>query len=195
MKTLLVTAALAAAVIPTAATAQAIPGAVIAVVDLDRVTRDCTACKSAAATLQGRATALQNRQRALVAPLETEGKAIRDAAEALKGKPADAALEARAKAWEAKRNSAAQELQRTQDQLQRDQQYISQQVASKLVPIYSQVMTRRGANMLIEVGTTLATGSTLDVTNDILAALNTALPSVQTNAPAATQQRQQPQGR
>ena len=195
MKTLLVTAAFAAAIVPTVATAQAIPAAVIAVVDLDRVTRDCNACKSAAATLQSRATALQNRQRALVAPLESEGKAIRDAAQALQGKPADAALEARAKAWETKRNNAAQEVQRMGDQLQRDQQYISQQVASKLGPIYSQVMQRRGANVLVEVGTTLAASNAVDVTNDILTALNTALPSVQTNAPAATQQRQQPQGR
>jgi len=198
MKTLLVTAALAAAIVPTAASAQAIPGAVIAVVDIDRVTTDCTACKAATATLRSRATALQNRERTLAAPLETEGKAIRDAAEALKGKPADAALEARAKAWEAKRASAAQEIERSRLQLQRDQQYISQQVATKLQAIYSQVMTRRGANLLVDVSNTLATSITLDVTNDLLAALNTALPSVQMNAPAQTQQRQQrqqPQGR
>ncbi len=195
MKTLLVTAALAATIVPTVATAQAIPAAVIGIVDLERVTSQCTACKAATATLQSRATALQNRERALSAPLETEGKAIRAAAEALNGKPADAALEARAKAWEAKRSSAAQEIQRTQAQLQRDQQYITQQIAAKLAPIYSQVMTRRGANLLVEVGNTLAVSGTVDVTNDILAALNAALPSVQTNAPAATQQRQQPQGR
>ena len=195
MKTLLVTAALAAAIFPTVATAQAIPAAVVGIVDLDRVTSQCTACKAANATLQSRATALQNRERALSAPLETEGKAIRAAAEALNGKPADAALEARAKAWEARRSSAAQEIQRTQEQLQRDQQSISRQIAAKLAPIYSQVMQRRGANLLVEVSNTLAVSGTVDVTNDILAALNTALPSVQTNAPAATQQRQQPQGR
>ena len=195
MKILLVTAALAAAIVPTVATAQAIPPAVVGIVDLDRVTRDCTACKAATATLRSRATALQNRERALSAPLETEGKAIRAAAEALKGKPADAALEARARAWEAKRSSAAQEIQRTQVQLQRDQEYITQQIATKLAPIYSQVMTRRGANLLVDVGNTVAVSGTIDVTNDVLAALNTALPSVQTNAPAATPQRQQPQGR
>ena len=45
-------------------------------------------------------------------------------------------------------------------------------------------MTRRGANLMVEVGTTLASGASLDVTNDVLAALNAALPSVQTTAPA-----------
>ena len=196
MKSLTVTAALAAAILPTAASAQAIPGAVIAVVDIDKVSRECNACKSAAATLQSRATGLQNRQRTLAAPLETEGKAIQTAIDALQGKPADAALEARVKAWETKRNTAAQELDRSREQLQRDQAYIGQQITAKLGPIYSQVMQRRGANMMVEVGTTLATSSALDVTNDVLTALNAALPSVQTNAPAATQQRQQrPQGR
>ena len=128
MKSLLVTAAFAAAIVPTAATAGAIPAAVIAVVDLDRVTRDCNACKSAAATLQSRQR-LSRRQRRRSRPSKLKVRR-RDAAQALQGKPADAALEARAKAWETKRNNAAQEVQRMGDQLQRDQQYISQQVAS-----------------------------------------------------------------
>jgi len=37
---------------------------------------------------------------------------------------------------------------------------------------------------MVEVGSTLATGASLDVTADVLAALNAALPSVQTTAPA-----------
>jgi Skp family chaperone for outer membrane proteins len=46
-------------------------------------------------------------------------------------------------------------------------------------------MQRRGANLLVEVGATLATSTSVDVTNDVLAALNAALPSVSTQAPAA----------
>jgi len=46
-------------------------------------------------------------------------------------------------------------------------------------------MQRRGANLMVEQGTTLATSTTLDVSNDVLAALNTALPTIQTTAPAA----------
>ena len=49
-------------------------------------------------------------------------------------------------------------------------------------------MQRRGANVMVEQGATLATGANLDVTNDVLAALNTALPSVATTAPAAPAQ-------
>jgi outer membrane protein len=189
MKTYLLSAAIAASIlIPTMASAQAVPAAVVAVVDLDRVTRDCTACKTASGALRSQATALQSREKALATPLETEQKAIQAAVDALKGKEPDAALQARAKAWETKRQQAAQELSRGQQQLQRNQQYIQKQISDKLGPIYQQVMQRRGANMLMEVGSTLATSNSIDVTNDVLTALNTAMPSLQTTAPAQAQQ-------
>jgi outer membrane protein len=175
-----------------AANAQAIPPATVAVVDLERVTSECTACKTAAATLRSQVTALQTRETSLSTPLATEQKSIQAAVDALAGKQPDAALQARAKAWETKRQQAAQELARQQDQIKRNQAYISQQIQTKLGPIYQQVMQRRGANVMVEAGSTLATSTTVDVTGDVLAALNAALPSVQTTAPAAAQQ---PQGR
>lgn len=194
MKTLLISASLvAAAVLPSAAQAQAIPAAVIAVVDLDKVTSTCNSCKTAAAALRSQAQGLQTRQQALAGPLETEGKAIQTALDALNGKEPDAALKARATAWQTKRDQAAQELQAQQTQVQRNQQYIQKQISDKLGPIYTQVMQRRGANMMVEIGQTLASGQTLDVTNDVVAALNTALPSISTTAPA--QPRPATQGR
>ena len=81
-----------------------------------------------------------------------------------------------------------------QVQIQRNQQYIQQQVATKLGPIYQQVMQRRGATIMIETGSTLAAASSVDVTNEVLAALNTAMPTINTTGPAQPQQ-QQPQGR
>ena len=195
MKTYLIPVALAASMLaPAAANAQAVPGAVIAVVDLERVTSTCNACKTARTALQGQLTALQNREKTLAGPLETEGRSIKAAVDALKGKPVDATLQARADAWEQKRAQAAQELSRQQNQIQRNQGYITQQISAKLNPIYQQVMQRRGANILMEVGNTLATSTAVDVTNDVLTALNAALPSIQTTAPAQPPQ-QQPQGR
>ena len=194
MKNILLCAAAATAVIaPAAATAQAVPAAVVAVVDLGRVTSDCTACRTAANALRGQVTALQGRERSLTAPLETEQKSIQAAIDALKGAQPDAALQARARAFEQKRQQAAQQLQREQAQVERNQAHIRQQIATRLGPIYQQVMQRRGANLLVETGTTLATSTTVDVTSDVLAALNTALPSVQTTAPAQAQAA--PQGR
>ena len=190
-----ISAALAAAALaPSAALAQTVPPAIIAVVDLDRVQQQCTACRGARTALQTQANAIKSRETALTAPLQTEGKAIQAAIDALKGKEPDAALQARVRAFETKRQQGAQELANRTQQFQRNQAHVAQQIQAKLGPIYQQVMTRRGANVMVEIGTTLASGSALDVTNDVLAALNAALPSVSATAPAAPAQ-QQPQGR
>ena len=192
MKTLLISAAVAAAAIaPSAATAQALPNAVVAVVDLDRVTAECNACKTAQAALKSQVQSYQGREQALAAPLETEQKSIQAAIDALKGKEPDAALKARVESFQNKQQQAARELSTQQQQIQRNQQYIQKQIQDKLNPIYQQVMQRRGANLLVEVGTTLATAQNVDVTNDVLAALNAALPTLVTTAPAAPA----PQGR
>lgn len=192
MKTLLVSAAFAAALLtPAAASAQALPAAVVAVVDLDRVTAECNACKTAQAALKSQVEAYQTREKSLATPLQTEQKSIQAAVDALKGKEPDAALKTRVQAFQTKQQQAAQELQNQQQQIQRNQQYISKQIQDKLDPIYRQVMQRRGATVLIEAGATLATSQSVDVTNDILAGLNSALPSIVTTAPA----QQQPQGR
>jgi outer membrane protein len=195
MLKIIIPAALAlAALAPSAALAQTVPPAIVAVVDLDRVQQECTACKSARAALQTQANSIKARETALTTPLQTEGKAIQAAIDALQGKEPDAALQARVKAFETRRQQGAQELANRGQQFQRNQAHVAQQIQAKLGPIYRQVMTRRGANLMVEVGTTLATAATLDVTNDVLVALNAALPSVSTTAPAAPAQ-QQPQGR
>jgi Skp family chaperone for outer membrane proteins len=194
MKTLIISAALAAsALVPAAANAQAIPAAVIAVVDLEKVTSTCTSCKNAQNALRSQVTALQNRQKALATPLETEQKAIQAAIDALKGAEPDAALQTRIRAFQTRQQQGAQEIGRQEQQIQRNQQYIQQQIATKLGPIYQQVMQRRGANVLLETGATLAASASVDVTNDVVAGLNAALPTIQTTAPAQTQK--QPQGR
>ncbi len=195
-KLILLSSALAASlVVPAAANAQAIPGAIVAVVDLEKVTADCTACKTASATLRSQVTGLQTREKTLATPLETEQKSIQAAIDALpQGKEPDAALQARIKAFQTKQQQGQQELARQQQQIQRNQAYITQQIREKLGPVYQQVMQRRGANLMVEVGSTLATSASLDVTNDVLTALNSAMPTLQTTAPAQPQQ-QQPQGR
>ena len=194
MKTLLIsTSLIASALLPAAAHAQTIPAAVVAVVDLEKVQTQCTACQAASTALRSQVTALQTRGSSLAAPLQAEGKSIQAAVDALKGKEPDAALQARIKAFQTKQQQGEQELQRQQQQIQRNQAYIRQQFQAKLGPIYQQVMQKRGANVMVEQGATLANGANLDVTNDVLAALNAQLPSVQTTAPAPTQQ--QTQGR
>ena len=202
MKNIALAAVFAATILtPAAAGAQAIPQAVVAVVDLEKITSQCNACKAASTALQSQLNAYKAREQALTTPLQTEGRAIQTAVNALpQGQEPDAALQNRIKAFQTKQQQGAQELGRQQQQIQRNQAYISQQISAKLGPIYQQVMHRRGANVMVEVGTTLAAGAALDVTNDVLAALNQQLPSVATTAPAQAAQpaqppQQRPQGR
>jgi Skp family chaperone for outer membrane proteins len=195
MKTLLLSAAFAAAIIaPSAASAQAIPGAVVAVVDLERVTSQCNACRTAKAALQSQVTAEENREKALLAPLKTEQESIQSAVDALKGKDPDAALQARVKAFQTKYQQAQESAARGRAQLQANAAYVQKQVQDKLGPIYQQVMQRRGANVMVELGATLAMAQNVDATNDVLNALNTSMPSIATTAPAAPAPKQ-PQGR
>ncbi len=195
MKTIATIAALAASAIaiPSAALAQRAPGAVVVVVDSDRIYRDCNACRTAQTQLQSRLTALQARQKALADQLRPEGQAIQTAIQALAGRAPDAALRARAEAFQKKQDDANQELGRSQQNLQSIQANIVRQINARLNPVITQVMNARGANLAVDTNATLAHSPTIDVTAAVLAGLNTALPSVSlTPLPA---QAQQPQGR
>ena len=151
MKTMLSIAALAASLVtlPTIASAQRAPAAVIVVVDNERVFRECNACKTASAQLQSMVSAAQTREKTLNAQLQTEGTAIQTAANALGGKEPDAALKARAQAFEGKRNAATQELSRLQSNIQSTQSNVARQVNAKLGTVYAQVMTARDASSAI----------------------------------------------
>ena len=49
-------------------------------------------------------------------------------------------------------------------------------------------MQRRGANVMVEQSATLATATSLDVTNDVMAALNTALTTISDHCPGRARQ-------
>ena len=194
MITRIATALLAASVLTTPALAQRVPAAQVAVVDLARVGRECTACKTAGAALQSQVTAFNNRRTQLNTQLQPERQQLQTAVTALNGKQPDAALTQRIQAFSKKEATAAQELERQQNQIQRNQAYISQQINAKLAPLLQPAMDKRGANILLDSDAALRFATTVDVTNDVLAALNAVLTSVSTTAPAQPQQTN-PQGR
>lgn len=190
-------AALAASTltIPATAQAQRLPAAVIAVVDTERVYRECTACRSAQQQLQTQATSLQARQQTLATQLRPEGEQLQTAVQALNGRQPDAALRQRLEAFQQRQTQANQELAQTQQRLQSTQAHVLQQINQRLDPIVTQVMTARGANVVLSTDATLANAPAVDVTNDVLARLNQALPAVSVT-PLPQQQQQQPtQGR
>ena len=168
-----------------AALAQNIPAAVVAIVDTQRVSSECTACKSASTQIQALVTQGQARAQALGTPLQTEGQSIQTAAQAAaKLAPgaakvaAENALRTRAQAFETKQQAAQRELQGLQQNIQSVQANVSRQISEKLNPIISQTMTARGANIALDQQATLAAAKSVDVTDQVLAALNAALPSV-----------------
>jgi outer membrane protein len=189
----LTAALIAASALATPALAQRVPAASVAVVDLERVGRECNACKTASTALQSQVNAFNTRRQTLTTQLQPERQQLQTAVTALGGKQPDAALTQRIQAFQQKEQNAAAELEKQQTQIQRNQAYISQQINTKLVPLLQPAMERRGANVLMDTQSAIRFASTLDITNDVLTALNAALTSVSTTAPAQTQQN--PQGR
>jgi len=189
--------------LPGVAQAQRTPGAVIVVVDTDRIYRDCTACKAAQTQLQGMITSAQQRAQQLGQPIQTEMQSLQQAAQAASAQQgaartaAENSLQTRAQALQTRQNTANQELQRLEQNIQSTRANVLRQINVKLNPIISQVMTARQANIALDVNATLARAGALDVTADVLTALNAALPSVSvTPLPQAQQPAQpQPQGR
>jgi Skp family chaperone for outer membrane proteins len=165
-------------------------------VDTAQILSNCTACKAASTQLQQRESALRTRAQTLNQQLKTEGKPIQDAVDALKGKQPDAALTQRITAFETKQRNAQTEVANSQRDLQSTAAHVQQQVAARLIQIVEQSRARRGAALAIAKDSTLANDNSVDVTNEVLAALNQQLPSVSvTPMPQAQQQQQQPQGR
>ena len=171
----------------------------ILIVDIARVSTECTACRAAAQQLQTQAATFQQRQQSLTQQLQTSGAPIETAINALNGKAPDAALQSRITAFETQRNTAAQEIQRTGQTLQSTEAHVNQQIASRLRTVLEQIRAQRNATVVVPAGATWAFNPAADVTNEALTALNQQLPSVsvtplpQQAAPPAQQQR--PQGR
>lgn len=179
---------------PATVSAQRLPATVVAVVDTGKIYSECTACVAARTQLQSQATALQTRQKTLADQLRPDQTSLETAVNALNGKQPDAALQARIKAYQDKERAANTELQQGQQRLQSTQANVLRQVNERLNPIINQAMTARGANIAMDVDATLAHAATINITADVLARLNSALPSVSVT-PLPQQAQQQPQGR
>ena len=197
MKNRIAAALVAATALAAPAMAQRAPATVTIVINSDRIYRDCNACRTAQTQLQSQVAALRTRQQTLETQLRPEGQAIQTAVNALAGKQPDAALQNRVKAFQQKQEQANQELQRGQQNIQSIQANVVRQINERLQPVINQVMTQKGANLAVDEGSTLAHSQATDATNEVLAALNTALPAVSlTPLPQQAQPQQQtPQGR
>ncbi|MBV8971940.1 MAG: OmpH family outer membrane protein [Sphingomonadaceae bacterium] len=185
MKTKLILAA-AAAFVTAPALAQTLPPPVVIVVDMDRVVNDSAAGKQATAELKTRNDALQARVNQLRTQFGTEEQTLG------KSQPAQGAAPAAVTAWETKardyqqrRQAAEADVQKRIQDLQLSQRYVLKQINDGTTPIVTAVMRERGATIVLPENATLQHAASLDVTTDVIARLDKALPRVSTTAPAA----------
>ena len=192
MKKLLIAAALAATAFSSPLYAQQRGGVLI--VDSDRAMTECTACRTASTQLQQRQSALVARAQQLQNQLQTDGKPIQTAVDALNGKEPDAALQQRISAFQTRQRTAETELNNSKQTFESTVANVQQQIGTKLVAVVEQVRARHGAAIVLAKKSTIANDTTLDVTTEVVTALNQQLPSVSIT-PLPEQRQSQPQGR
>ncbi|HYN46352.1 MAG TPA: OmpH family outer membrane protein [Allosphingosinicella sp.] len=170
--------------LPAAAQAQQLPGAVVAVVDRDRVASTCTQCVAAAQQLNAQGQAYEARESQLLTPLRAEGQAIQTALNALpQGTQADPALRTRIQTYQTNQQAAERELGQAQNVIRRNQQHLVNQIIERMNPLIGQVTPERGANVAVDVQSTLAHSPALNVTDAVLALINQNAAPFSTTAP------------
>ena len=182
----------AAAVSGTAYAQQRSP---ILVVDTDRILAECTACRAAATQLQSQIQQGRTRAQQLEASLKPEAESLEKAVQALGAKQPDAALQARVNSFRTKQQQGATELQNRERTIQSTQQHVQQQIGTRLVQIVEQSRARRQASVVVAKGNTLASDNAVEITGEVLTALNQQLPSVSVTPLPQQQQPARPQGR
>lgn len=183
-KILIAALAASTALLPAAAAAQALAAPVVAIVDIQRAQTQCNACKVALTQLESQLAGLRTLQTSLEAPLRTEANAIQAAGQALGGRAPDAALQARVAAFQKKQADAQTQLATREATFQRNRAYVLQQINTRLEPAVASVFTRRGASVMLDASQVIRSAPGLDVTADVIAALNASLTTIATTAPA-----------
>ncbi len=192
-KLALILAATAGAVaFPGAAHAQRAP---ILVVDTDRIIAECTACRAASTQLQSQIQQGRTRAQQLEASLKPEAESLEKAVQALGNKQPDAALQARVNAFRTKQQQGATELQNRERTIQSTQTHVQQQIGARLVQVVEQSRARRQASVVVAKNSTLASDNAVDITGEVLSALNQQMPSVSVTPLPQQQQPARPQGR
>lgn len=186
MTHILKSAALAATLLGgTIASAQAVAPATIILVDMDLVINTSAAGKAAAPELKTRADALQARVASLQTQFGSEQTTLQKTAPAPAAAPAVVtAFQAKVRDFQTRQQKAENDLNNSQRDFQASRQYVIKQLNDGAQPIISTIMRERGASIVLAEGATLQHTAALDVTADVIARLDKALPRVSTTAPA-----------
>lgn len=178
-----------AAAASTAAHAQQLPPAVVAVVNVEQIASTCTACVAATTQLQTQGQALQQRTQALSQQIDAEARALQPLAAAIPagGQP-DAALAARIQAFQTMQQNAEREIGASRERLQRNAQFVDQQISQRIRPAVTTVMQQRGATVVVDRRVLIDASPTLDISAAVLAIVNQNNAAINVNAPAPAAQ-------
>jgi Skp family chaperone for outer membrane proteins len=182
-KKLALSAALSLAAMSAPALAQQVQPAKIIFVDADEVMGNSTAGKAAATALNQQGQALQTRMQTLQNGFATEGDNLN---KAMQNKTiTQAVYDQKARDLQTRVNQANAEIDNRRRQLAANQQYVLKQLSDAMTPIIQQVMTEKGASVVMDSGPAIRVAPELEVSQLVLQRLNAKVTSVSTTAPAA----------
>lgn len=185
IKSAAVAAVLALGAWPVATSAQTLPAAIIVVIDMDQVINSSAAGKQAQAELKTRADSLQSRINTLRTQFGSEEETLAKSQPAQGAPPATIqAFQAKVKDFQTRRQAAEQEVGQRERDFQASRSYVIKQINDAAQPIITAIMRERGASIAMPEAATLQHSSSIEVTNDVIARLDKALPRVSTTAPA-----------
>ncbi len=149
------------------AMAQSVDAKIITV-DFDRVTRDALVAKDVAAQLQKERLAIEARANNLQTSLQAERQAL----ESQRNIIAQEAFQQKAQEWEAKGRQAQQEVASLNQRLQASAQQANLEIQRGLRPIIQDVMTQKGATMVLDKALVYHSVGGMDVTTEVIDLLN-----------------------
>ena len=173
---------------PVVLQAQALPAPVIGVVNTDQIFRTCTQCVVANSQLQAQGTQLQQRFQALQTQIQTEGSALEPLVQNQTQEQirANAALATRIQNFQTMQQNAEREISQSRDRIQRNLEFVRQQIGQRIQPALTTVAQQRGATIVLDSSQALISSPALDLTAPVLAIVNQNSAPFNVNAPAPT---------
>jgi Skp family chaperone for outer membrane proteins len=173
---------------PAVLQAQPLPAPVIAVVNTDQIFSTCTVCTAAQAQIQAQANTLQQRVQTLQTQIQAEGTALEPlvANQTPEQIRANAALATRIQNFQTMQQNAEREIAQSRERVQRNLNFVRQQIGQRIQPALQTVSAQRGATIVIDSSQALISSPALDITAPVLAIVNQNTTPLNVNAPAPT---------
>lgn len=187
VRKLLAGAALAAALAPGAALAQAAP---ILVLDVNRAVAESSAGQSLAQQIKPQAEAVQSLQKSRQTQFDKEIQDLQQAAQAKAVAPE--VLQQRQRDLQQRAQTAQTELEGRAQSVRTLEQNGLTQIGQAMQPIVNQILAQRQASVVLRREAAAAFAPAADITQEVITRLNTSLPRVTATAAAPPAQQQRP---